>query len=121
MKLKKLAKKFNQEVEVRHNNEEISLALILTHSQETNCIGIFPYTNDGTPLQMVEYLCEGFLKECEILTMYRCLTSIKNQNPALFQECKKVLLEKHYEHYEEVMARIILEDPTGEQTNKEVS
>lgn len=120
MKLKKLVKRLAAETEIKDRDEEVNIAIMFTHSQETNNIGVIPYASEGNPLQVVEYLAQGFLQECEILLMYQSLITIKEQNPKLFDKCKEVLIEKNYPNYKEVMDRIILKNPNGVE-NSEVA
>lgn len=114
MKLVNVVKEFTKQDEVKAYKPDIKLAMILSHDTD-NSIGVFPYSSEGTPIQVVEYLAQGFLTECEVLLMYQALKEIKNNNSKLYDECIKVLTERKYERLDEVLIRL---EPVN---NKEVS
>lgn len=116
MKLLQCIKDLEKEKAVKEYKPEINVAMIFTHD-ENNAIGIFPYSSEGNNVQFVEYLAQGFLKECEILLMYQALDEIKGNNSKLYEECLKVLQERHYEHYDEVVFRLEPKDSEDEEVS----
>ena len=115
MKLLETVKSLAKEKAVKEYEPDINVAMVFTHDVN-NAIGIFPFSSEGNNVQFVEYLAQGFLKECEILLMYQALDEIRNNNPKLYDECIKILTERKYEYLEEVLFRLNPKD-----TNEEVS
>lgn len=105
MKLKDLLNDLAKDNEIKKNKANVNVAMLFTHD-ENNSIGIFPYSCEGNPVQVVEYLCQDFLEECEILLMYQALKDIKSKNEKLYDECIAVLNQKNYKHLGEVIDRL---------------
>ena len=90
---------------LKRNKTDIELAIVFSHNKE-NGVGIFPYSDDGTPIRVIEYLLQGFLKECEILTMVQSLLEVKAQVPELYDEIIKTMSDMNYQYTSEVLDRI---------------
>ena len=105
MKLLNIIKNLEKSPDVKDCKGNIKVAMIFTHD-DRNAIGVMPYCEEGNPLRIFEYLAQGFLEECEVLTMAQTLIQIKKQNGKLYDECIRILNEKNYCHLGEVVDRI---------------